>query len=333
MTEQAAAAVTSALTNATIVRQQIDFILPVNEKERRFTATEPDDYPCSLQREFDVACALTTSLLRRIIGNPSAEIAAKRLDDGGVEGEPCAVLYPKEDKSIAAVVYPTADRLDQIKSLATNAGRPLLLVNPQWREEGQVISDFGVGPWRKAAMDFLSQFQLTYSLKEKRIGSPGTINGATGTRFSSGGVLRVLRQWDVENKAYQVYAMAANGSSQLIATTPTEPKYSQLDDMISEGRRRKLEIFEIAKKATYVFASEDDDGGGDGEAEDDDDDGSGGAGGEGRQGKAVAVLSDSDIEALDAASLRRLLASYGQPTSGKLSKLKERLKEVASAQQ
>lgn len=37
----------------------------------------------------------------------------------------------------------------------------------------QVISDFGFGPWRKAADDFLATFEPSYALKEKRIGSPG----------------------------------------------------------------------------------------------------------------------------------------------------------------
>ena len=37
----------------------------------------------------------------------------------------------------------------------------------------QVISDFGFGPWRKAADDFLATFQPTYVLKERRVGNPG----------------------------------------------------------------------------------------------------------------------------------------------------------------
>jgi hypothetical protein len=316
MIEQAASAVSAGLSE-NLTRQQIDFLLPINEKERRFTATEPDDYPCSLQREFEVACSLTTGMLQRVLKDPSVEIAAKRLDDGGVEGEPCAVLYPKNNpKSIAAVVYPTADRLNQIKDLAKDASRPLLLVSPQWREAGQVISDFGIGPWKKAALDFLGTFTPTYVLKEKRIGSPGTINGATGMRFTSGGVIRVLRVFP-KQEGYELFAMSADGSSQLLGTSLEEPTYQQLDEMITEGRNRKLEIFSIAQKATAMYErGEDDDKNEADEAEEE------------RTRASREVLSDADIEALDAASLRRLLASYGQPTSGKLSKLKERLKEA-----
>lgn len=42
-----------------------------------------------LVQEFDTACALTKSLLQRLLGAGTA-INAKRIDDGGVEGEPCA---------------------------------------------------------------------------------------------------------------------------------------------------------------------------------------------------------------------------------------------------
>ena len=41
--------------------------------------------------------------------------------------------------------------------------------------------------------------------------------------------------------------------------------------------------------------------------------------------------SESDIEALDAASLRRLLTQYGQPTSGRVAKLREQLREAIAA--
>jgi hypothetical protein len=316
MIEQAASSVSLGISD-NVHRQQIDFLLPINEKERRFTATEPDDYPCSLQREFEVACSLTTAMLQRVLNDPTIEIVSRRLDDGGVEGEPCAVLYPKDTKSIAAVVYPTADRLNQIKDLAKNEKRPLLLINPQWREAGQVISDFGIGPWKRAALDFLGTFVPTYVLKEKRIGSPGTINGATGMRFTSGGVVRILKKLQQE-KRYELFAMSADGSSQLLDTSFEEPTYKQLDAMITEGRRKKLEIFSIAQKATAVFEprGEEDD-----KNEDEEDD-------EEKAAACEALLSDADIEALDASSLRRLLASYGQPTSGKLSKLKERLKKA-----
>lgn len=318
MVDQAAAACQAAL-DAGSLRQTVVFLLPVNEKEANFTNTEPMDYPCSLQKEFDTACALTRSLLQRLLGG-GLDIKARRIDDGGVEGEPCAVLYP-EDRSIAAVVFPTADRLKQIQALAKEEGRPLLIVNPQWRNEGQVVSDFGFGPWRKAAEDFLASFVPSYCLKEKRIGSPGTVDAATGTRFVSGGVVRLLRRCP---GPYEAYACAPNGGSQLLERTDAEPGYKELDAMIKRGRQAGLEIFDIAKRVTAVYADPAASAA-EGEA------GAAGAGptvGDDAGAGDLAGLSDADIEAMDAASLRRLLLGRGLPASGKISKLRERLRDA-----
>lgn len=43
----------------------------------------------AFSQEFDTACALTRSLLQRLLGG-GLDIKARRIDDGGVEGEPCA---------------------------------------------------------------------------------------------------------------------------------------------------------------------------------------------------------------------------------------------------
>ncbi len=45
--------------------------------------------PLRSTQEFDTACALTRSLLQRLLGS-DVDLKAKRIDDGGVEGEPCA---------------------------------------------------------------------------------------------------------------------------------------------------------------------------------------------------------------------------------------------------
>ena len=45
---------------------------------------------------------------------------------------------------------------------------------------------------------------------------------ATGTRFVSGGVVRLLRQWP---GPYEAHAMAADGSSQLLESAGAEPGY------------------------------------------------------------------------------------------------------------
>lgn len=36
-------------------------------------------------------------------------------------------------------------------------------------QEGQVISDFGIGPWRKASEEFVDGFQEVYHLSQSRV--------------------------------------------------------------------------------------------------------------------------------------------------------------------
>ena len=50
-----------------------------------------------------------------------------------------------ESDNMAAVVLPTANILPQLKSMARAKGgkRLLLVVNPQWQMDGQIVSDFG----------------------------------------------------------------------------------------------------------------------------------------------------------------------------------------------
>jgi hypothetical protein len=67
-------------------------LLPINEKEANFNALDPVDYPCSLAKEFNTAANLTRLLLEKL--GVAGQIQQKRLDDGGVEGEPCSVLFP-----------------------------------------------------------------------------------------------------------------------------------------------------------------------------------------------------------------------------------------------
>lgn len=50
-----------------------------------------------------------------------------RVDDGGKNGEPCAVVYPK-NKSVVAVVFPVAENLEMIqKIIEFDPSRPLLV--------------------------------------------------------------------------------------------------------------------------------------------------------------------------------------------------------------
>jgi len=310
MVDQAAATLERAMAEG-VFRHRIDLLLPINEKEFDFGATESIDYPCSLMKEYETAINLTKLLFRKLLGD-DAGLTIRRVDEGGVEGEPCGVVTNAAD-TLAAVVYPTANILPQIRKLAEKEGRALLIVNPQWRESGQIVSDFGIGPWKKAAYDFLDTFEPSYVLVEKRIGAPGSVDISSGARFGSGGVLRYLRRFPGE---YQVFAMAADGSSQQIAVSEGMPDYRESEAMIARGREAKLEIFERAQEVSK---------GGEAEAPE-------AAAAEEVAAAGGAELSEAAIDAMDAVMIRRALISRGLPSSGKLAALRKRLKEAACKQ-
>jgi len=50
-----------------------------------------------------------------------------------------------QNERLAAVLFPTADTLTKVRQLARVKGphRLMLLINPQWQTDGQVVSDFG----------------------------------------------------------------------------------------------------------------------------------------------------------------------------------------------
>lgn len=50
-----------------------------------------------------------------------------------------------QNSSLAAVLFPTAETLPQVRQIARVKGphRLMLIINPQWQMNGQVVSDFG----------------------------------------------------------------------------------------------------------------------------------------------------------------------------------------------
>ena len=50
-----------------------------------------------------------------------------------------------QNSGLAAVLFPTAESLPQVRQIARVKGphRLMLIINPQWQMNGQVVSDFG----------------------------------------------------------------------------------------------------------------------------------------------------------------------------------------------
>lgn len=86
MVEQAKASISKAIEDG-IERQSLNLLLPVNEKEYAFMATEAFDYPCNIQTEFKSCETLTRAILNDILKNK--KLLVKQLGTGGVEGNFC----------------------------------------------------------------------------------------------------------------------------------------------------------------------------------------------------------------------------------------------------
>merc|ERR1719382_1381596 len=136
MLEQAACAVHAA-QDAGKTRFILRLFLPRGDDA---ALVPPDEsWQGGIMQLYAACSPLVRELLRRlsteIAGVPPA-LTEQRLDASGVDGE--AVWFaqsarPQDDA--VGLVQPSAERMDQIRQLSADAGsRPLLLVNPQWKE-------------------------------------------------------------------------------------------------------------------------------------------------------------------------------------------------------
>jgi hypothetical protein len=183
------------------------------------------------------------SALLPLLGAPAAapaDLAVRRVDEGGLDGDLCAVVSAPNKRAVA-VVWPTAEKLPLLKKLAADPQiGTLIAVNPLWKTEGNLVSEFGLLPWdRKANEEFVATLAPSYALYEQRIGAPSSVNLARGTRYETGAVVRVQR---THPGAYAVHVMAADGASQAIGAFDSRPSYKQLDALIADARAAKLEV-------------------------------------------------------------------------------------------
>ena len=221
---QAASVIRAASTSHR--RQRIQLLLPINQRKNEFTSVEPDDYGMNDADVYKAAME-TASAMIRAVDPDRGEMSATRVDD---DNDPVGVLQNAKG-SVRALVIPNAQNLQNLRDLAAlgdaNGTQITLLVNPQWNEAGQVVSDFGLGPWRRKAMDFLQTFESTYSLTEYRVGAAATRDPARGGDYMGvGGVARVLKTHD---GTWQTFAMGADGSSECVRADATEPTYEYLE--------------------------------------------------------------------------------------------------------
>jgi hypothetical protein len=94
------------------------------------------------RRHPQVALSCAQSLVSQLASTPVAELKSQRFGDAD---SPAGVVATA-DGAFAVVVTPAAEHLPQIRKLAERPGRRcVVILNPQWNEAGQVVSDFGFG--------------------------------------------------------------------------------------------------------------------------------------------------------------------------------------------
>lgn len=268
---------------------------------------------CASPLQFNTLVTVTKQLISTLSGVSIEDLKTKRIDEGGIDGDLCCVVNTP-DLAVVAVVWPTAGRLKQLKTLADNTKiGSLLIVNPLWKTEGQIMSEFGIGPWRVENEKFVASFENSYSLYEQRIGSPSSVNLARGSRYESGGVVRIQRSYP---SGFEVHLMAPNGSSQALGTfdAVSKPAYQALEKLIQAGRDAKLEIFEVARSSSRLELER------------------GPAKQESESSSASSEFhSREEILNMDLSKLRRVLVNLNLPTSGSLTKLQARALAVADS--
>ncbi|EEH52198.1 uncharacterized protein MICPUCDRAFT_53512 [Micromonas pusilla CCMP1545] len=312
-------------------RQRLTLLLPTNNRGDDFTSTERADYEANADAVYRAAMETAAAVMRRVDAN-GGDITATRVDD---DNDPVGVLRNAAG-SVRAVVIPNAQQLDVLRKLAEESERGrdagdaaiTLLVNPQWNESGQIISDFGVGPWKRRAFDFLDTFAPAFHLTETRVGAASTRDPAKGGDYmGTGGVARILK---THGGAWQVFAMGGDGSSECVRVEESEPTYEYLNAEVfvtpeySLARRRRGAGPSMERRleasARSVSASADDD--------DVAVDWSIASSAEIAAAVRVKAIRARDVDAFDKTGLRSALTALGLPTSGKVEGLRERLREA-----
>ena len=307
-------------------RQRVQLLLPINQRKSEFTSVESDDYGMNDADVYKAAME-TASAMIRLVDPDGGEMSAKRVDK---DNDPVGVLQNAAG-TVRALVIPNAQDLDELRALAklgdANVAAVTLLVNPQWVESGQVISDFGIGPWRRRAEDFLRTFESTYSLTESRVGAAATRDPARGGDFMGvGGVGRILK---TKTSAFQIFAMGQDGSSECVCVVPSEPSYAFLEK----------EVF-IKEEYSLLRRRNGAEAGGSLEARLESSAAAAAADGGTATDWTIAstaeinaavradAIGPADVDAFSKTGIRTALAALGLPTSGKVESMRERLREA-----
>jgi Domain of unknown function (DUF1995) len=205
---QAAGAVIRAWSDG-IRRQTMELLLPQADSDAA------EGWPGGIRQQFRAALPMIESLLLRLKRAEGLEgrITAEWVDEGD-----CVGAWQSE--KLAAVVFPTADSLTEVRRIddALSGNRLMLVVNPQWQPQGQVVSDFGFGRTRRAAERYVASLDEIYYLRRIRV---------------LGDEVRVLRCYP---SRWQVHYVRAAGDTELISVEQEKPTYQRVLEILKGVR-------------------------------------------------------------------------------------------------
>ena len=194
-----------------IRRQSLELLLP---QTGSFSETG-DEWPGGIRQQFRAALPMIESLLLRLKRAEGLEgrITAEWLDEGD-----CVGAWQSE--RLAAVLFPTADALPAMRRIddALSGERLIVVVNPQWQPQGQIVSDFGFGAARKAAERYVASLEEVYYLRKVII---------------LGDEVRVLRCFPAR---WQVHYVRAAGDAELVSIEEEKPSSDRLLELLKGVR-------------------------------------------------------------------------------------------------
>ena len=312
----------SSPQNGGHMRQRIQLLLPVNQRRNEFTSVESDDYPANDADVYKAAME-TASAMIRAVDPDGGDMSATRVDN---DNDPVGVLANAAG-TVRALVIPNAQNLQTLRDLAAlgdaNGTQITLLVNPQWNERGQIVSDFGVGPWKKRATDFLSTFEPTYSLAEYRVGAAATRDPArVETTWASAASRGCSRPTGVGGRRSRWARTAAASVWFPTRPNPRTRTSRRRSSRGSSTRSRGGERARVrrSRRGWSAAASE--------AAKDGAIDWSIASTAEITAAVRAEAIAASDVDTLSKTGLRTALGALGLPTSGKLEAMRERLREA-----
>ena len=170
-------------------------------------ATDLDDWPGGIRQQYQAVYPMVEQLMLRI---PEKEPKIrKRVID---EADAVVTISAGDDQ---CMTFPTAETLGDLKSITKGAKRANIIINPQWSLDGNIINDFGLGPWRERNEKFVKQFEIAYSLKEQRI---------------QGETIRILK---IFGDSWQVFVLnQQTGEIEALEPFAKKPLYQTLEQLL-----------------------------------------------------------------------------------------------------